>query len=69
MAEPRLQLRRIAGRTVVACSQELAAYADRLGQVADDLAANDPLPPPLRVFQELYEVLLFPRLPWVRCGM
>ncbi len=56
MAEPRLELRRIAGQTVVACSQELAAYADRLGQVADGLAANDPLPPPLRVFQELYEV-------------
>ena len=56
LAEPRFQLRRVAGKTVVACSQELAAYADRLGQVADDLAANDPLPPPLRVFQELYEV-------------
>ena len=56
MAEPRLQLRRIAGKTVVACSQELAAYADKLGEVADALAANDPLPPPLRAFQELYEV-------------
>jgi serine/threonine protein kinase len=56
LTEPRFQLRRIAGKTVVACSQELAAYADKLGQVADDLAANDPLPPPLRVFQELYEV-------------
>jgi len=56
MAQPRLQLRRIAGKTVVACSPELAAYADKLGQVADDLAGNDPLPPPLRVFQELYEV-------------
>jgi serine/threonine protein kinase len=56
LTEPRFQLRRVAGKTVVACSQELAAYADRLGQVADDLAANDPLPPPLRVFQELYEV-------------
>src|SRR5262249_20740515 len=42
MAVPRLQLRRVAGKTVVACSQELAAYADKLGQVADDLAANDP---------------------------
>src|SRR5262249_31003736 len=56
MAVPRLQLRRVAGKTIVACSQELAAYADKLGQVADDLAANDPLPPPIRVFQELYEV-------------
>ncbi len=56
MAEPRFQLRRVAGKTVVACSQDLAAYADKLGQVADDLAANETLPPPLRVFQELYEV-------------
>lgn len=56
MAQPRFQLRRITGKTVVACTQELVAYADKLGQVADDLAVNDPLPPPLRVFQELYEV-------------
>lgn len=55
-AEPRFQLRRVGGKTVVACTQELAAYADKLGQVADDLAANETLPPPLRVFQELYEV-------------
>ena len=55
-AEPRFQLRRISGKTVIACSEELVAYADKLGQIADDLAANDPLPPPLRVFQELYEV-------------
>ena len=36
MAQPRFQLRRVAGKTVVACSQELAAYADKLGQVADE---------------------------------
>jgi serine/threonine protein kinase len=56
MAQRRFQLRRVAGKTVVACSQELAAYAEKVGQVADELAAADPLPPPLRVFQELYEV-------------
>ena len=56
LAQPRFQLRRVAGKAVVACSQELAAYADKLGQVADKLAGADPLPPPLRVFQELYEV-------------
>jgi hypothetical protein len=56
MSQPRFQLRRVAGKSVVACSQELAAYADKLGQVADDLASHDPLPPPLRVFQELYDV-------------
>ena len=56
MAQRRFQMRRVAGKIVVACSQELAAYAEKLGQVADQLAAADPLPPPLRVFQELYEV-------------
>jgi serine/threonine protein kinase len=56
MAQRRFELRRVAGKTVVSCSQELAAYADKLGQVADDLASADTLPPPLRVFQELYEV-------------
>jgi serine/threonine protein kinase len=54
--KPRYDVRRVAGRTVIACTQELAAYADKLGRVADRLAEADPLPPPLRVFQELYEV-------------
>ena len=39
MAQPRFQIRRVAGKIVVACSQELAAYAEKLGQVADELAA------------------------------
>jgi len=56
MAQRRFQLRRVAGKTVVSCSQELAAYAERLGQVADSLARLDPLTSPLTVFQELYEV-------------
>jgi serine/threonine protein kinase len=58
MAQRRFQLRRVVGKTVVSCSQELAAYADKLGQVADRLADLDPLAAPLRVFQELYEVPL-----------
>ena len=56
MAQRRFQMRRVGGKIVVACTQELAAFAEKLGHVADDLAADDPLPPPLRVFQELYEV-------------
>jgi hypothetical protein len=56
MAQRRFQLRRVAGKIVLACSQELAAYAEKLGQVADHLAEADPLASPLRVFQELYEV-------------
>ena len=56
MAVPRFQVRRVAGKVVVACSPELAAFAEELGRKADRLAESDPLPPPLRVFQELYEV-------------
>lgn len=56
MVVPRFQIRRVAGKVVVSCSQELAAFAEELGRKADRLAASDPLPPPLRVFQELYEV-------------
>ena len=56
LADPRYQLRRVAGKTVIACTQELAAYAEKLGQVADELAESDPLLPPLRVFQELFDV-------------
>ncbi len=58
MAQRRFQLRRVVGKTVVSCSQELAAYAEKLGQVADALAELDPLASPIRVFQELYEVPL-----------
>ena len=56
MAQRRFQMRRVAGKIVVACSQELAVFAEKLGQVADDLAVADPLASPMRVFQELYEV-------------
>ncbi|QGJ70863.1 BREX system serine/threonine kinase PglW [Planctomycetales bacterium 10988] len=56
LAEPRFQLRRVGGKAVVACTQELATYAEKLGQVADELAQADPLLPPLRVFQELFDV-------------
>ena len=56
MTQRRFQMRRVGGKIVVACTQGLAAFAEKLGHVADRLAADDPLPPPLRVFQELYEV-------------
>ena len=41
---------------LLACTPELADYAERLGRVADAIAGENPLPPPLRVFQRLYEV-------------
>jgi hypothetical protein len=56
LAEPRFQLRRISGKTIIACTRELAVYAEKLGQVADTLAMSDPLHPPLRAFEELLNV-------------
>ena len=56
MASPRLHLRRAGGVLLLACTPELAEYAERLGRVADAIAGENPLPPPLRVFQRLYEV-------------
>src|SRR5262249_10494477 len=55
-ASPRLHLRRAGGVALLACTPELAEYAERLGRVADAIAGENPLPPPLRVFHRLYEV-------------
>jgi serine/threonine protein kinase len=55
-AEPKLHLRRAGPGLLLAVAPELAEYAERLGRVADELAAEDPLPSSLRVFQRLYEV-------------
>jgi len=56
MGEPRFQVRRDGDRILVALSQDLAAYALRLGDLADKLAAEDPLVPPQRVLERLREV-------------
>lgn len=56
LSEPRFEIRRLAGKTVVACTNDLALYAEKLGEVADCTAKTDPLLPRLRVFQELYDV-------------
>lgn len=63
LAQPRFQIRRLGGHTVVACTQEIAAYAEKLGQAADRVAKSDPLLPRLRVFHELYEVPQPPPVP------
>jgi serine/threonine protein kinase len=55
-AEPKLHLRRAGRGLLLAVATELADYAERLGRVADALAAEDPLPATMRVFQRLYEV-------------
>ena len=56
MAEPRLQLRRVGAKTIVACSAELADYAEKLGELADRICKADPLLPRLRAFQEIYDI-------------
>jgi serine/threonine protein kinase len=63
LSEPRFEIRRLAGKTVVACTDELALYAEKLGEVADRIAKADPLMPRLRVFQELYDVPQSPPVP------
>ena len=47
MASPRLHLRRAGRVALLACTPELAEYAERLGRVADAIADENPLPPPL----------------------
>ncbi|MFO0851831.1 MAG: DNA-directed RNA polymerase subunit alpha C-terminal domain-containing protein [Gemmataceae bacterium] len=56
-ADPRLTLRRAPGGVVlVACSSERGDHAVRLGEVADELAAEDPLPSVTRAVERLLQV-------------
>ncbi|QDT95269.1 BREX system serine/threonine kinase PglW [Gimesia aquarii] len=63
LSEPRFEIRRLSGKTVVACTDDLALYSEKLGEVADRIAKADPLLPRLRVFQELYDVTQPPPIP------
>lgn len=56
LADRRFQIRRVCGHTLVACTRELAVYAQKLGEVADRLAEADPLVSPLRALHELFQV-------------
>jgi serine/threonine protein kinase len=56
LAEPRFLVRRDQGRVFIALTHELAGFAARLGELADQLAIEDPLVPPARVMQRLREV-------------
>ena len=40
LAEPRVCMRRVASTILIACTPDLAAYAERLGRLADQLAAT-----------------------------
>jgi serine/threonine protein kinase len=56
MSEPRLVVRRDGDCILVAHDAGLAAYARRLGEVADQLADEDPLVAPARVVERLREI-------------
>jgi hypothetical protein len=52
----RFMLHRLHGRPFVVLDQEAGRYAGILGELADGLVQEDPLPPPYRVLQRLREV-------------
>jgi len=56
MSEPRLLVRRDGVCILVAQDASLAGYARRLGEIADQLADEDPLVAPARVVERLREV-------------
>ena len=58
MANPRFVIRRDDRRIVVAKNQSLGDYAMRLGETADELAAQDPLVPPGRALDQLRAIHL-----------
>lgn len=55
-SEPRFGVRRDGARILIATGQEVAAYAFKLGDLADRLAAEDPLLAPARSLQRLREL-------------
>lgn len=58
MTQPKFLIRRERDRVLIALRQELASYAGQLGEVADQLADEDPLVPPVRAIQRLRELSL-----------
>lgn len=60
VTQPRFLIRRDGHRLLVAVNQELANYASQLGEVADQIADQDPLVPPARTIQRLREIPLPP---------
>lgn len=56
MSDPKLAVQRDGGRVLVARNAELLAWAGKLGDVADSLAAEDPLAGASRVLERLREV-------------
>lgn len=59
---PELEVRRLKRNTILSITSGLARYAADLGNIADEIASENPLVSPLRVIQRLYEVP-FPSVP------
>ena len=55
MEQPRFQIRRVGRQDRRLVFPGIGHLCREFGQIADKLAEADPLPPPIRVFQELYE--------------
>ena len=62
-SEPRFLIHRRGTTVLVAQSAELADYAAKLGEKADELAALDPLPNPIRVVESLRAISAPPGAP------
>lgn len=62
-AQPRFDEYRSGDRIFLSVSADLKAYALRLGQAADRLASQDPLPSPARILESLRRVAPAPSVP------
>jgi serine/threonine protein kinase len=56
MSHPRFHVRRDTHRVLIALQHPFAAYASRLGDMADEIAAEDPLMTPARAIEALRSV-------------
>lgn len=56
MSEPRYIVARDSNSVLIARNLDLANYARRLGEVADQIASEDPLLPPARILERLRKV-------------
>jgi len=54
--QPRMLLRRTGSRVMIVCSSERADQVQKLAGIADELAAEDPLPSPQRCLERLQSV-------------
>ena len=56
MTDPRFHVRRDTHRVLIASKPPFSAYASQLGDVADEIAAQDPMVTPIRAIEMLREI-------------